>query len=91
MAEDADAPVQTLRKGGLYRSVLGLVLILASLPFHALAWGSQSSDLLDMWRLLQDGFIVGDMQFSSWDMASFVLIFTVGYIVTRLLQATSAQ
>ena len=82
---DADAPV---RKGGLYRSVLGLVLILASLPFHALAWGSQSSDLLDMWRLLQDGFIVGDMQFSSWDMASFVLIFTVGYIVTRLLQAT---
>ena len=86
--EDADTPVQTLRKGGLYRSVLGLVLILASLPFHALAWGSQSSDLLDMWRLLQDGFIVGDMQFSSWDMASFVLIFTVGYIVTRLLQAT---
>ena len=85
---DADTPVQTLRKGGLYRSVLGLVLILASLPFHALAWGSQSSDLLDMWRLLQDGFIVGDMQFSSWDMASFVLIFTVGYIVTRLLQAT---
>ena len=37
--EDADTPVQTLRKGGLYRSVLGLVLILASLPFHALAWG----------------------------------------------------
>jgi len=64
----------------------GMVLLLLSLPVLALVWGARVADLTEIWTAFRRGFAIGDSRISPTDFLTFALIFTVGYLATRLAQ-----
>ena len=61
-------------------------LVILALPFLALIWGAQVSDLSEIWIYIITGFSIGDTRISLTDFLTFVVIFVVGYALTRLVQ-----
>ena len=73
--------------GALVQVGLGFVFVLISVPFLALIWGARVSDLYEVWLYLREGVSIGDTRISITDFLTFVLIFSLGYTITRLLQS----
>ncbi|PCJ74816.1 MAG: mechanosensitive ion channel protein MscS [Rhodobacteraceae bacterium] len=67
---------------------VGFLLSLGALPLLALIWGARTSDLLEIWGWLSDGVTIGESRFSLTDLLVFILVFGIGYTITRLLQKT---
>ena len=67
--------------------LIGFFLILVALPLFALIWGARSVDLLEIWNAVQKGIPIGDARLSPVNLLSFFVIFTIGYMGTRLLQS----
>jgi small-conductance mechanosensitive channel len=67
--------------------LIGFFLILLALPVFALIWGTRSVDLIEIWNAFQKGVPIGDARLSPVNLLSFVIVFTVGYMATRLLQS----
>lgn len=65
---------------------IGLVLLLLAVPALALAWGARISDLTEIWAAFSRGFAVGDSRISPTDFLTFAVIFTIGYLITRVAQ-----
>jgi small-conductance mechanosensitive channel len=65
----------------------GSVLTLISLPILALIWGARTSDLTELWARFQAGFSFGDTRISPTDFLTFLIVFMMGYVLTRLLQS----
>ncbi|UWR24158.1 DUF3772 domain-containing protein [Sulfitobacter sp. S190] len=64
----------------------GMALLLIAAPLLALVWGARVSDLTEVWAAFQRGFAIGNSRISPTDFLAFVIIFTVGYLATRLAQ-----
>jgi small-conductance mechanosensitive channel len=64
----------------------GMVLLLLALPVLALAWGARVADLTEIWAAFRRGFAIGESRISPTDFLTFALIFTGGYLATRLAQ-----
>ncbi|SDE88877.1 Small-conductance mechanosensitive channel [Salipiger thiooxidans] len=77
-AQDADSLVPVLA---------GLMLLLATIPLLALVWGARVADLTEIWARFREGFSFGETRISPTDFLTFLLVFAVGYAVTRLVQA----
>ena len=78
----------TLARDGLMAVLFGLVLTLLAVPLFALIWGARFTDLTELWAAFGRGFAIGDSRISPIDFLTFALIFTVGYILTRLVQSS---
>ena len=74
--------------GVLIRFGLGLAVTLVSLPFLALVWGARVTDLQEVWAQFRAGVRIGDTQISPTDVIAFLVVFAVGYAVTRIVQGT---
>jgi small-conductance mechanosensitive channel len=70
----------------LIPTLLSLLLAIASLPFFALIWGARTADLLELWSQFREGFTVGDAKISPEAFLTFVLIFVVLFLATRMVQ-----
>lgn len=68
--------------------VVGFVLLLLSVPILALIWGAQRTDLIEYWVRFTEGFQFGETRVSPSDFLWFVLIFTVGYLLTQFIKNT---
>ena len=68
--------------------LVGFFLILLVLPVFALIWGARYVDLIEIWNAFQKGVPIGDARLSPIKLLSVIVVFTVGYIATRLLQST---
>lgn len=66
----------------------GFCLILIALPVAALIWGARQQDLNELWARFREGFAVGETQISPTDFVTFVVVFVLGYMLTRLVQST---
>ena len=65
---------------------VGFVLICLAAPVTALIWGARPSDPQEVWVWLRDGVSVGDVRLSVTDFLIFVLVFGIGYTLTRMAQ-----
>ncbi len=68
--------------------LIGFGLLAVAIPLLALIWGASGSDLLEVWTRFREGFSIGETRLSPTDFMTFVLVFVVGYILTRLIQNT---
>ncbi|MCC5993504.1 MAG: mechanosensitive ion channel family protein [Rhodobacteraceae bacterium] len=72
----------------LIPSLINLGLVILALPVFALIWGVRPTELLEFLQLLREGFRVGDTRISPINILSFVIVFSIGYLITRILQGT---
>ena len=62
------------------------VLLTLALPVAALIWGARIEDLAEIWTRFRDGYTIGDTRISPAVIATFLVVFGVGFGITRLLQ-----
>ena len=67
--------------------LLSFVLLLVSLPFFAVIWGVRQQELLEIWSNFQSGFELGTIKLSPGLILGFLIIFTIGYMLTRFVQS----
>ncbi|MCY4304252.1 MAG: DUF3772 domain-containing protein [Aestuariivita sp.] len=68
--------------------LIGFMMVLLSLPLFALIWGARVSEIKDIWLRLNEGIAFGEVRISSTDFLVFVIIFVIGYMITRFLKST---
>ena len=73
--------------GPLAPVLIGILLGCLALPVLALIWGAGSSDLREVWTRFQTGLTFGETTLSPTDFLWFLIIFAVGYLLTRLVQS----
>jgi len=76
------------QEDGLVPILISFVIAFASLPFFALIWGARVSNLSEVWDQVKEGVPIAGTRISPLDFLAFVLIFTIGYMATRLTQST---
>ncbi|WP_299551215.1 DUF3772 domain-containing protein [uncultured Tateyamaria sp.] len=82
----------TLRPGegardSLAPTLIGfLVVLLAIIPL-SLIWGARVTDLTEVWATLRSGLTIGDMTISPGSFFTLVVVFTLGYLMTRGIQS----
>ncbi|MEM9788051.1 MAG: DUF3772 domain-containing protein, partial [Pseudomonadota bacterium] len=67
---------------------LSFIIYVISLPVFALIWGARVDDLLEIWTRFREGFALGETRISPTDFLAFILVFAVGYLLTRFIQGT---
>ncbi len=87
-----DAIMGEDREGGggaseaLVPAVAGLLLALAAVPVLAMVWGVRETELFEVWARFREGFRLGETRISPANILSFVLIFVIGFLITRAMQ-----
>ncbi|MBY8977538.1 mechanosensitive ion channel family protein [Rhodobacteraceae bacterium NNCM2] len=66
--------------------IVGFVLTCLAIPALALVWGASPSDLKSWWQIVEEGITIGEVKLSPVDFIAFCLVFSVGYVLTRVVQ-----
>ncbi|MGL4311566.1 MAG: DUF3772 domain-containing protein [Paracoccaceae bacterium] len=66
--------------------LIGILLIVAALPFAALIWGARVADLSEMWTAFRAGIPLGSTRISPTAFLTLIVVFGIGFALTRLLQ-----
>lgn len=67
---------------------IGFAVIVLSLPLFALIWGVRSDELGELWTRFTTGFTLGETRISPSSFAMFLVVFLVGYGLTRFIKST---
>ncbi|WP_334062474.1 DUF3772 domain-containing protein [Limimaricola cinnabarinus] len=77
---------EDLARDALVPVLIGLFLILATLPVLALIWGARPEDLSEVWTRFREGYSFGETRLQPTDLLWLLVIFVIGYALTRLVQ-----
>lgn len=91
--QDFIADLYAMAKGGgtaardaLMPVLIGIALICLSIPIFAIIWGTRDSELSEIWGQLKQGISVGGITISPTGILTFVIVFGIGFAITRLIQ-----
>ncbi|SNT72783.1 DUF3772 domain-containing protein [Paracoccus seriniphilus] len=73
-------------RDGLIPLLLGFFLILLSVPLFLIIWGARSAELSEYWSAVIRGISVGGINLSPGVVLTFLIVFAIGYSITRGLQ-----
>lgn len=68
--------------------LMGFAIVILSLPAFALVWGARVADLSELWVRFTKGVTLGNVTISPTIFLTLAMVFTAGYVLTRLLQGT---
>ncbi|MEM1385236.1 MAG: mechanosensitive ion channel domain-containing protein, partial [Pseudomonadota bacterium] len=96
VVEDAASPAQgdsRPRKGNLrlIPVAVGFILFCIAVPVLSLIWGADVVDLVTAWRRVEQGFTIGEIVLSPIDFLSFAVVFSLGYVITRIAQGALSR
>lgn len=74
----------------LVPALAGMVLALIAMPVLALIWGVRGAELLEIWARFREGFTLGETRISPTNILSFILVFVIGFLITRAIQGALA-
>lgn len=93
LLQDFIADLYAMARGGgqegrdaLMPMLIGFVLIVLSIPLFLLIWGARRAELAEYWMQLRQGITMGGITVSPTGILTFVVIFILGYSVTRFVQ-----
>ena len=66
--------------------LIGGLLAILSVPLLALIWGARTADLSEIWTRFSEGIPIGETRISPAILVTLLLVFALGYMVTRLVQ-----
>ncbi|TMV06561.1 mechanosensitive ion channel family protein [Ruegeria sediminis] len=75
-------------RDSLFYVLVGFALALVALPIMAIYWGAREANLLELWSRLLQGFDIGGVTISPTNFLTFVAVFAIGYVLTRLVQGS---
>jgi small-conductance mechanosensitive channel len=67
---------------------INTTLLLGSLPVFALIWGARVANLTEVWTQFKSGIQLGDVQISPGSLLVLIVVFVIGYLITRIIQRT---
>lgn len=73
-------------KSSLIPTLIGFCLSFVAVPVLALMWGARWTDLTELWQKFVNGFALGSTKISPSIFLTFLLVFAIGYMITRMLQ-----
>ncbi len=74
-------------KDSLFSVLVGFAMAILAMPILALYWGARRTDLQEIWSQLLQGFDIGGVTISPSNFFTFVVVFAIGYGLTRMLQS----
>jgi potassium efflux system protein len=77
---------ETGAKDGLIPVLADFALVVAAIPVLALIWGLRIDDLMEIWTRFREGFTIGSTKISPTNFIFFVVVFSIGFALTRALQ-----
>lgn len=73
-------------RDSLVPTLASFLVILLALPLLALVWGARVTDLTEVWTTLRSGLTIGDMTISAGSFFTLIIVFVIGYLITRAVQ-----
>lgn len=73
-------------RDGLVPTLLGFVVVLVAIVPLALIWGARVTDLTEVWATIRAGLTIGDMTISPSSFLTLIIVFVLGYVITRAVQ-----
>ncbi|MBV0912200.1 DUF3772 domain-containing protein [Anianabacter salinae] len=70
----------------LVPTLVGFAVALALTPVLAIVWGARATDLYEMWVTFRAGFTLGETRLAPGDFLTVIVVFGVGFAITRLIQ-----
>ncbi|VDS09378.1 Mechanosensitive channel MscK precursor [Paracoccus haematequi] len=73
-------------RDGLAPLLIGFALILLSVPVFMLIWGASINELAEYWVRFRQGVTLGGVRLSPGAVLMFIVVFAIGYSITRGVQ-----
>ncbi|MEM8791205.1 MAG: mechanosensitive ion channel domain-containing protein [Pseudomonadota bacterium] len=86
--EDDETSRRRLR---LIPVIVAFFMACAAIPVLLLIWGATGKDLENLWEGIEEGLVIGDIVLSPLDLVSFLIVFSIGYVFTRMLQGIMSR
>ncbi|MEX0371705.1 MAG: DUF3772 domain-containing protein [Tateyamaria sp.] len=73
-------------RDSLIPTLLSFTVVLVAIIPLSLIWGARVTDLTEVWATLRSGLTIGDMTISPGSFFTLIIVFVIGYILTRTVQ-----